>query len=182
MDILKITLKISTSDSPQRFLIPFICMRGILFYLVDFVKDLDDTTGSIDASSTDEAETTHDSTEIAMSGVMLRATTLDDVDDDEAFISELMAMHPNDEDIEIVDLESDGDLRTIQEGLLTTADVIDITEPPLDDDEDGVRKFAGVVSPIALWFLPGRLLFSPFFAQVFLSFFMKTASFPQTFL
>ena len=137
-------------------------MRGILFYLVDFVKDLDDMTASIDASSTDEAETTHDSnTEIAVSGALLRTTTLDDVDDDEAFISELMAMHPNDEDIESVDLEGDGDLRTIQEGLLTTADVIDTPEPPPDDDEDGVRKFAGV-SAIALWFLPGRSLFSPF--------------------
>lgn len=31
--------------------------------------------------------------------------TLDDVDEDEAFIHDLMAMHPNDEDLVVVDLE-----------------------------------------------------------------------------
>ena len=151
--------------SPRRFFIRFYLHARDLFYLVDFVKDLDDFTGSIDASSTDEAETTHSSkTEVAVSGEMLRATTLDDVDDDEAFISDLMAMHPNDEDIEIVDLESDVDLRTIQEALMTTEDIIDIPEPPPDVDEDGVRKFADVVSPIALWFLPLVVCsFPPFF-------------------
>lgn len=31
--------------------------------------------------------------------------TLDDVDEDEAFIMELMAMHPNDDDIVVEDLD-----------------------------------------------------------------------------
>jgi hypothetical protein len=33
--------------------------------------------------------------------------TLDDVDDDEAFIMELMSMHPNDDDIVVEDLDLD---------------------------------------------------------------------------
>ena len=32
--------------------------------------------------------------------------TLDDVDDEEAFINELMALHPNDDDIVVEDLEN----------------------------------------------------------------------------
>lgn len=36
---------------------------------------------------------------------MESTATFDDVDEDEAFINELMAMHPNDDDIVVEDLE-----------------------------------------------------------------------------
>lgn len=90
--------------------------------------------------------------------------TLDDIDDDEAFINELMAMHPNDEDIVVEDLEgveAAEDLRVLQEGLTTTEGVIapevfgppeDLTtpEPPADtdDDGDGVRMRETGVFPL----------------------------------
>ena len=59
--------------------------------------------------------------------------TVDDIDEDEAFINELMALHPNDEDIVVEDIED--------------------TPATLETNEaDGVRKkclFLGVFSPLA---------------------------------
>lgn len=50
--------------------------------------------------------------------------TLEDVDEDEIFISDLMAMHPNDEDIVVEDLELeiaavdvDGDVHDAEEAI-----------------------------------------------------------------
>lgn len=40
--------------------------------------------------------------------VLSQMATLDDIDEDEAFINELMAMHPNDDDIVVEDLEEAG--------------------------------------------------------------------------
>lgn len=60
----------------------------------------------------------------AVDGARLESTeTLDDVDEDEAFISELMAMHPNDEDIVVEDLEVEindiynGDVHVAEEAI-----------------------------------------------------------------
>lgn len=130
------------------------------------MKDLDDNTSSIDVSSNEESGSVQEDTQVPAIvvsgdvGATLRTMeTLDDVDEDEAFISELMAMHPNDEEIRVEDLEGDGDLLTIQEGLRTTEGVetpeiilipedLITPEPPQDNDEDGdgVRKCFPVVA------------------------------------
>lgn len=91
-------------------------------------KDLDELTNSIDVSSNEE--TLHDENTqlpvILVTGSVLQTmSTLDDVDDDEAFIHELMAMHPNDDDIVVEDLEAkDDDLLTLQESLRTEEAVV----------------------------------------------------------
>jgi hypothetical protein len=147
-----------------------------LFLVV--AKDLDEMTSSIDVSSNEEHETVQGNTEVPAIVVtgMTRAETLDDVDDDEAFISELMAMHPNDEDIQVEDLEGDGDMMTIQEGLRTTDEVeralntpetvegMITPEPPTDEEDgDGVSECGCwlLVSPIALVFAPGCFALLP---------------------
>lgn len=110
---------------------------------------------SIDVSS-NESETLHENNTPVMGenvAVLQTMASLDDVDDDEAFISELMAMHPNDEDIVVEDLEAEGDdLLTLHEGLWATGGLrvkkilkepsenLTTPEPkPDDDDGDGVR-------------------------------------------
>lgn len=135
-------------------------------------KDLDESTNSIDVSSNEENGTVHDENTqvpaILVTSVLQTMATLDDVDDDEAFINELMAMHPNDEDIVVEDLENNvEDLRVLQEGLRTTEDVAEVLttpeppeqlttpEPPPDDnhddgddDGDGVRMQKTGVFPL----------------------------------
>lgn len=84
----------------------------------DLDRDLDDRTDSIDMSSTDEdqtdgapsdelaSETIVQSVEpLSVAALLETVETFDDVNDDEAFISELMALHPNDADIVVEDLE-----------------------------------------------------------------------------
>jgi hypothetical protein len=122
-------------------------------------KDLDESTNSIDVSSNEENnETLHANNtqvpavmELRDGGAVLKTmATLDDVDDDEAFITELMAMHPNDDDILVEDLEDDGDLQTLHEALMTTEGLETMPEPPIlgpppdddNDDGDGVRMNA----------------------------------------
>lgn len=76
-------------------------MLGILLELNILEKDVDESV-EVDMTSEDENETLVVSNE----GAVLESTaTLDEVDEDEAFIIELMAMHPNDDDIVVEDLE-----------------------------------------------------------------------------
>lgn len=97
-------------------------------------KDHDESVNSIDASSNDETETQVPLVVVTCEVPHLETmSTLDDVDDDEAFISDLMAMHPNDDDIVIEDLEE------IDEAL--PPPIEDIQVPERDEaTEDGVRK------------------------------------------
>lgn len=72
-------------------------------------KDSEDFTNSIDVSSSDERvddETVLPAIVVTSDGPVLETMeTLDDVDDEETFINELMAIHPNDEDVVVEDLE-----------------------------------------------------------------------------
>lgn len=69
--------------------------------------------------------------------------TVDDIDEDEAFINELMALHPNDEDIIVEDIENLPP-PSIEEAIIDHATVSDINDAENDDDDnnnvdDGVR-------------------------------------------
>lgn len=57
--------------------------------------------------------------------------TVDDIDEDEAFINELMALHPNDEDLIVEDIEFNNN----------EADQLSITQETVNDNnsDDGVR-------------------------------------------
>ena len=59
--------------------------------------------------------------------------TVDDIDDDEAFINELMALHPNDEDLIVEDIEFSNN----------EADQLSNTQETVNDnnsdESDGVR-------------------------------------------
>lgn len=77
------------------------------------IKD-DDRTDSIDISSTDEDHTDEAPTDDIATETIVPTIeplsvesmeTFDDVDEDEAFITELMALHPIDADIVVEDLE-----------------------------------------------------------------------------
>lgn len=65
--------------------------------------------------------------------------TVDDIDEDEAFINELMALHPNDEDIVVEDMEA------LNYGRTTANDDVEVNNN--ENNDDGVRKkivFLGV--------------------------------------
>lgn len=68
--------------------------------------------------------------------------TVDDIDEDEAFINELMALHPNDEDIVVEDIEA----LDYSSGARTTTtieaidDIEDNNNNNNEDNDDGVRK------------------------------------------
>lgn len=122
---------------------------------------------SIDVSSNDETEMRV--TEIAAPGPavsrLVSSETFDDVDEDEAFINELMAMHPNDDDLVIEDLETISIIVTapdyvdaipvivttpedVVEGADGEADILEAEEAV----EEGVRQNVddGFPLPIAL--------------------------------
>jgi hypothetical protein len=69
--------------------------------------------------------------------------TVDDVDEDEAFINELIALHPNDEDIIVEDIESMEDYAS---RTAVAAPIITTTSAANDNSEDnnydGVRKIS----------------------------------------
>lgn len=90
-------------------------------------KDLDD---SIDASSSNDGST--EIPAIVVTNELASMSTFDDVDDDEAFICDLMAMHPNDDDIVVEDLEE------IDQIDPPSADTHDVPEG-VEATEDGVR-------------------------------------------
>lgn len=89
---------------------------------------------------------------------MQHTDTVDDIDEDEAFINELIALHPNDEDIIVEDIEAtDYNMPTTTLAALTPsieASIIDretINDNNVNadendnnneghDDDDGVRK------------------------------------------
>lgn len=58
--------------------------------------------------------------------------TVDDIDEDEAFINELMALHPNDEDIVVEDMEA------LDYGRTTANDDVEVNNN--ENNDDGVRK------------------------------------------
>jgi hypothetical protein len=59
--------------------------------------------------------------------------TIDDIDEDEAFINELMALHPNDDDIIVEDLEA-------IEATNNDDDVMpNVQDTENNNDSDGVR-------------------------------------------
>lgn len=94
-------------------------------------KDLDE---SIDVSSSND-ESVIQVPVIAITSEsphLETMSTIEDVDEDEAFICELMAMYPNDEDIVVEDLEEVGSAET------PTGAVYDVPEGE-EATEDGVR-------------------------------------------
>lgn len=92
-------------------------------------KDLDD---SIDISSTSNDGST-EIPAVIVTNELASMSTFDDVDDDEAFICDLMAMHPNDDDIVVEDLEEEID--QIDPPSVEMHDVAEGEEAT----EDGVR-------------------------------------------
>lgn len=60
-------------------------------------------------SSSNEGSVTEIPAVVVTPPAMEAMSTFDDVDEDEAFICELMAMHPNDDDIVVEDLEEIGE-------------------------------------------------------------------------
>jgi hypothetical protein len=74
--------------------------------------------------------------------------TVDDIDEDEAFISELMALHPNDEDIIVEDIEaieypppSIDDVSIIDQETINSVNADENDDNNnVDDGRDGVRN------------------------------------------
>lgn len=87
--------------------------------------------------------------------------TIEDIDEDEAFINELMALHPNDEDIIVEDIEAtEHNLpTTIPPSIIDHETIRDNNNVSADenDEDDGVRKMCFWV-----FFLSYRLKTSPF--------------------
>lgn len=106
-------------------------------------KDLDElTTSSIDVSSNDDTELRVTDTIVAASvpgdAQLVTGETFDDVDEDEAFINELMAMHPNDEDLIVEDLEAIPIVVTLPEDVVE--DVAEDVPQAEEAVEEGVRQ------------------------------------------
>lgn len=99
--------------------------------------------GSEEQRSNDEQQTSASTTLIVNAvGAHLEATeTFDDVDEDEAFINELMALHPNDEDIVVEDLEE-----------AAPAFPVPLIVTPLDPSSEGEEATEDGVSEVCLRF------------------------------
>jgi hypothetical protein len=104
---------------------------------------------SIDVSSNEETEPRV--TEIAAPEMAISrlesSETFDDVDEDEAFINDLMAMHPNDDDLVIEDLDTVSIIVTAPENLddipiivTTPEDVIEGTDADTLEGEEAVEE------------------------------------------
>lgn len=105
---------ISLADSPEILSFAISCMPGEPNFIGGFFgewifgngKDLDEMTNSLEVtSSNEESNTQLPAIIVSEAAQLVSMETLDDIDDDEAFINELMAMHPNDEDLVVEDLE-----------------------------------------------------------------------------
>ncbi|KAG5677964.1 hypothetical protein PVAND_007676 [Polypedilum vanderplanki] len=91
-------------------------------------NDQDSYTNSSDVSINEDLQVIVPPIEITRNSPQLQTmNTVDDIDEDEAFINELMALHPNDEDIVVEDLEFNSD---------QSASVINDNEINDDDDEE----------------------------------------------
>lgn len=66
--------------------------------------------------------------------------TVDDIDEDEAFINELIALHPNDEDIIVEDIESIEDYAS--RTAATAESITTANDNSEDNNYDGVRKIS----------------------------------------
>lgn len=123
-------------------------MLGDIFYSVLWVltvidikipseKDSEDFTNSIDVSSSDERnenETIVPAIVVSSNGPHLdQQETLDDVDDEEAFINELMALHPNDDDI--LDDIAVEDLENVAETVASQSQEVDEVHEIQEDEE-----------------------------------------------
>ncbi len=67
--------------------------------------------------------------------------TVDDIDEDEIFINELMAMHPNEEDVIVEDIENNSqetEHGEMEESLPSEESVND--EGNVENSDDGVRN------------------------------------------
>lgn len=105
---------------------------------------MDESTNSVDVTSSIEENDTQVPTIVVTSPAAHLETmgTLDDVDDDEAFISDLMAMHPNDDDIVVEDLEEIDEAVSESGHVQDSAPVestLDVTDRR-ESTEDGVRQ------------------------------------------
>lgn len=69
--------------------------------------------------------------------------TVDDIDEDEAFINELMALHPNDEDIIVEDIENLPP-PSIEDAIIDHATVSDINNVNADENDDNNNVDDGV--------------------------------------
>lgn len=92
-------------------------------------KDLDD---SIDVSSSNDGSVT-EVPAVIVTNDLASMSTFDEIDDDEAFICDLMAMHPNDDDIVVEDLEE------IDQIDPPSVDTHDVPEDGEATEDDGVR-------------------------------------------
>lgn len=104
-------------------------------------KNLDDSAGSSNdiPSSIDETETPNPTIVVTNAVAPFETmATLDDIDEDEAFISELMAMHPNDEDLVVEDLEEAGEIVNVSE---IEVENVQAAEAAIED----VRHFNGAL-------------------------------------
>lgn len=118
------------------------------------LKDIE-STGTTTYSSNASLSTNDDDLKVQLPTIEITPTTpntpriermdtVDDIDADEAFISELMAIHPNDEDIVVEDIEftpTNLDLPPpiddIEQDIVNNPDENEINE---DDVDDGVRE------------------------------------------
>lgn len=134
-----------------------ICLFIFLLFLIvidvklSSAKDSDDLTNSIDVSSSDEQN--EDETlvpavpEIVVDSIdtphLETQETLDDVDEEEAFITELMALHPNDDDIVVVDLENDdleNDEPQIPEVEVQEVDEVQQADETIHEAEEAIES------------------------------------------
>lgn len=127
-------------------------------------KDLDDSTFSGDPPSHSEATAIPT---IVVTNVYAppldRMSTFDDIDEDEIFICDLMAMHPNDEDLVVEDLEEAGETISLAE---TEIENIPEAEEAIEDAVRNKWCHAVEFHPIALFRSP----FQPSLLPAFFSF------------
>jgi hypothetical protein len=86
--------------------------------------------------------------------------SVDDIDEDEAFISELMALHPNDEDIIVEDIEfsrNDNDNDADRATQETASDDNNVDD---DKSEDGVRELKKTLESLVARVFPHCAIFS----------------------
>lgn len=107
-------------------------------------KDIDSSSGTNSSNmslSNDDLATELPVIEVTPSPQLENMNSVDDIDEDEAFINELMALHPNDEDIIVEDVEFSSSINNESDQSSTVQQVVvtDDTNDPDEDESDGVR-------------------------------------------